>query len=51
MPHGPFILAAYSIAAVLLTWCAVAPLLHSRQLKRTILNRVKHMENDNASQP
>jgi len=49
MDHGPFILAAYSIAAVLLTWCGVAPLLHGRKLKRTILNRVKFMENNDAS--
>jgi heme exporter protein CcmD len=49
MPHGPFILAAYSIAVILLTWCAVTPLLHGRKLRRTILNRAKHMENDDAS--
>jgi heme exporter protein CcmD len=49
MDHGPFILAAYSIAAVLLSWCAIAPLLHAKKLKRTILNRVKFMENNDAS--
>ena len=48
MDHGPFILASYSIAAVLLTWCALAPVLNSRKLKRTILNRIKQMETDNA---
>jgi len=51
MDHGPFILASYSIAAVLLTWCALAPLFSGRHLKRTILNRLKQMENDNASNP
>jgi len=49
MNHAPFIIAAYSIAAVLLTWCALAPLFHGRKLKRTILNRIKHMENNDAS--
>ena len=48
MNHAPFIIAAYSIAAVLLTWCAFTPLLRDRKLKRTILNRVKQMEIDNA---
>lgn len=51
MPHGPFILAAYSIAAVLMAWCALAPIFHGRKLKRTILNRVKHLENNDAPNP
>ena len=49
MDHAPFILASYSIAAVLLTWCALAPLLRAKKLKRHILNRVKFMENNDAS--
>jgi len=51
MPHAPFIIASYAIAAVLLSWCALAPVFQSRKLKRDILNRIKFMENDNASNP
>ena len=51
MDHTPFIIAAYSIAFVLLSWCAFAPLLKAKKLKRIILNRVKFMENNDASNP
>jgi len=51
MPHGPFILAAYSVAAVLMTWCALAPVFHARKLRRFILNRMQHQEGNNASNP
>ena len=51
MSHAPFIIAAYSIAAIFLTWGALAPVFQRRKLKRTILNRIKYMENDNASNP
>ena len=36
MSHTPFILAAYSIGAVVLFWCAVAPLLKKRTVARDI---------------
>jgi len=48
MDHGPFILAAYSIAAVLLCWCALVPVFHGRKLKRAILTRIEYMENKDA---
>lgn len=48
MDHGPFILAAYSIAAVLLLWCALVPVFHGRKLKRTILTRIEYTETKNA---
>ena len=51
MPHAPFIWTAYSIAAVLLTWCALAPVFHGRKLKRTILSRVKLTETNDAPSP
>lgn len=34
MDHTPFILAAYAAASVVLVWCAVAPLLRARQLRK-----------------
>ena len=33
MNHLPYILAAYAVGAVVLTWCAVAPLLRLRALR------------------
>jgi hypothetical protein len=51
MPHAPFIIAAYSIAAVLMTWCALAPVFHGRKLKRAILDRVRYTESKDASNP
>ena len=48
MPHAPFIIASYTIAAVLLAWCAIAPVLHARKLKKDILRRVKQGESKNA---
>ena len=36
MSHAPFILAAYSIGAVVLLWCAVAPLVKKRSITRDI---------------
>ena len=49
MDHTPFIVAAYSIAAVLLTWCALVPVFKGRALKRTILTRIEYMEEKDAS--
>ena len=39
MSHTPFILAAYGITAVLLAWCALAPVLKARELARQISAR------------
>jgi heme exporter protein CcmD len=36
MNHTPFIWAAYAIGAVVLTWCAVAPLLRKRAVLRDV---------------
>lgn len=49
MSHTPFIVAAYSIALVLLGWCALAPVFQGRRLKRFILSRSKDWEDDDAS--
>jgi heme exporter protein CcmD len=54
MPHAPFIIASYMIAAILLGWCAIAPVINSKKLKQQILKRqqnlnMKNMENDHAS--
>ena len=49
MSHTPFILAAYSIAVVLLGWCALAPVVKARRLRRFILSRSNYGEENNAS--
>jgi len=36
MSHIPFILAAYFIAAVVLFWCAMAPLVRKKSIARDI---------------
>ena len=36
MSHTPFILAAYSIGAIVLLWCALAPLAKRKALARDI---------------
>lgn len=36
MSHTPFIIAAYSIATVVLLWCALAPLLRKKNAVRDI---------------
>ena len=36
MNHAPFIWAAYSIGAVVLAWCAIAPLLRKKTAIRDI---------------
>jgi len=46
MPHAPFIIAAYGVAAVMLTWCAIGPLLAGRKLARQL--RSKYQEADHA---
>jgi len=49
MSHTPFIVAAYSVALVLLGWCALAPIVKGRRLKRFILSRSNYGENNDAS--
>lgn len=44
MSHTPFILAAYSIAAVILLWTAVSPQLKRRALLRELKQRQSAME-------
>jgi heme exporter protein CcmD len=41
MNHAPFIWSAYSIAGVVLLWCALAPLLRKRTAIRHIVTLVK----------
>jgi heme exporter protein CcmD len=36
MSHAPFIIAAYSIGAVVLLWCALSPLVRKRAALRNI---------------
>jgi heme exporter protein CcmD len=36
MSHAPFIWAAYAIGAVVLLWCALAPLARKRNISRDI---------------
>ena len=36
MSHAPFIWAAYSIGAVVLLWCALAPLVKKKSITRDI---------------
>ena len=43
MSHAPFIWAAYSIGAVVLLWCAMAPLVHKKSIVRDI-RRLIHIE-------
>jgi len=41
--HGTFIIAAYAAAAVILAWCALAPVLRARKV-RAHLQRVLSVE-------
>ena len=50
MNHAPFIWAAYGIATVILTWCALAPLFRKRvalQAARTESQRREAMHDAN----
>jgi len=44
MSHTPFIVAAYLISTVILTWAAVAPVLKKRNLLRQLKARQARME-------
>lgn len=51
MSHTPFIIASYTIAAVLLVWCALTPLLQGRKLASQLRKKLKITEDDHASNP
>lgn len=36
MDHTPFIVGSYAACAIVLTWCAVAPMLRMRRLRREL---------------
>lgn len=39
MDHTPFIVASYVATALVLGWCAVAPVLRMRRLRRELVER------------
>ena len=41
MDHTPFIIGSYAAFAIVLTWCAVAPVLRMRRLRRTLSERYR----------
>ncbi len=51
MSHTPFIIAAYSAAAVLLAWCALVPVIQGRKLAKQLRQRLQGMEHNNAPNP
>jgi heme exporter protein CcmD len=51
MDHAPFILAAYAIAAVLLAWCALSPVLGGRKLIERLRRAYRETERDHAPKP
>jgi len=44
MSHTPFIVAAYLISTVVLTWAAMAPVFKKRALLRQLKHRQKQMD-------
>lgn len=48
MDHAPFIIAAYSVAAILLAWCAFAPLITGRRLRAKLRQHYQETETDHA---
>lgn len=51
MSHTPFIIASFGIAAVLLTWCALVPLVQGRKLAAQLRKTFKLKDDDHASNP
>ena len=49
MSHMPFIWAAYTIGAVILTWCALAPLSRKRTAVRNIRRLIQIEERSSDS--
>jgi heme exporter protein CcmD len=41
MDHTPFIVGSYAAFAVVLTWCAFAPVLRMRKLRRELEERYR----------
>ncbi len=41
MDHTPFIVGSYVVFAVVLTWCAVAPVLRMRRVRRELSERYR----------
>lgn len=39
MPHAPFIIGSYAAATVILLWCALAPILRTRRIRRLLGER------------
>jgi len=39
MDHTPFIIASYAATALVLGWCALAPILRMRRLRRDLVER------------
>ncbi len=39
MDHTPFIVGSYAAGAVILAWCAIAPVLRMRRLRRELAER------------
>ena len=50
-PHAPFIIAAYAVAAVLLAWCALVPVIQGRKLAKQLRLKFQRMEEDDAPNP
>ncbi len=51
MSHIPFIIASYGVAAVLLAWCALIPVIQGRKLAKQLRHRFQRMEENNAPNP
>lgn len=51
MNHAPFIWAAYSIGAVVLFWCAVAPLVRKKSVTRDIRRLIQIEERSRDTNP
>lgn len=41
MDHTPFIIGSYAAAAVILAWCALAPVLRMRSLRKDINEQLR----------
>ncbi len=51
MSHTPFIIAAYSVAAALLAWSALIPVMQGRKLAKQLRQRLQRMEENDAPNP
>ena len=41
MSHTPFILGSYAIAVLVLGWCALAPVVRAKTLKRQLCEKIQ----------